>query len=78
MTIKEFAKVYEIPYSLAWQASYDVRPTSTLERNKDFSERELYESTMHILSQRALEKSRQGGMIETRRSRMRYIYRNRN
>ena len=61
MTLKEFARKYEIPYSLVWQASYDVQPAASMHRNKDFSEKELYRSVMHILSMRMLEKSRQAG-----------------
>ena len=77
MTIKEFSMKYEIPYSLAWQASYDVKPAETIRRNKDFSEKDLYRSVMHLLSQRALEKSRQAGEIMAQRNRIRYIYVNR-
>ena len=50
MTIREFAKKYEISYHLAWEASYDVKPVSTITRDKDFPEDELYHSVMRILS----------------------------
>ena len=41
MTIKAFAEKYDIPYSLAYEASYDVRPTLRREGNKDFDEQEM-------------------------------------
>ena len=41
MTIKAFAEKYDIPYNLAYEASYDVKPTLCREGNKDFDEQEM-------------------------------------
>ena len=78
MTLKEFAEVYNLPYTTVWQASYDVKPRSTEYRNKDFDEEELYKSVTHMLSQRSLEKARQAGLINEQREKVRQIHRERN
>jgi hypothetical protein len=77
MTLKEFARKYEIPYSLVWEASYNVKPTATIQRSKDFPEFELYASIMKLLSRRALKKCEQVGKIIEQRQRIRSIYINR-
>ena len=44
MTIKAFSEKYHINYNVAFNASKSVKPVSTLERDKDFSEDELFNS----------------------------------
>jgi len=78
VTLKEFAKQYNLPYTTVWQASYDVKPASTEYRNKDFDEEELYQSVIHLLSRRSLEKARQAGLINEQREKVRRIHRERN
>lgn len=41
MTIKEFAKKYDISYNLAYNASYLVQPISSAIRERDFPEDEM-------------------------------------
>ena len=44
MTIKEFSEKYDIPYNMAYNASYGVKPVSTALRDRDFMEEELKKS----------------------------------
>ena len=52
MTIREFADKYEIPYSIAYEASYKVSPVGTLKRDKDFPEDELFAAADKLLEKR--------------------------
>ena len=52
MTIKEFSDKYEIPYSIAYEASYKVSPVGTMTREKDFPEGELFEAADKLLQKR--------------------------
>ena len=52
VTIKAFAKKYGVPMSIAFEASYDVQPKATMERDKDFDEQEMYDSLVKILDKR--------------------------
>lgn len=73
MTIKGFAEKYEIPYSLAWQASCNVTPVATMTRNTDYPEEEMYREVQHILNERSLEHGKQVGLIQQQKTRMRWI-----
>ena len=44
MTIAEVAGKYNVPYSVAYEASYGVEPVATLERDKDFPEDKLFDN----------------------------------
>ena len=52
MTIKEFSDKYDVPYYLAYEASYKVRPVGTDRRDKDFPEDELFEETKSLIHRR--------------------------
>ena len=52
MTIKEFANKYRVPYHVAYNASYKIKPYASMERDKDFSEKELFEETKKMLESR--------------------------
>ena len=49
MTIKEFSDKYDVPYYLAYEASYKVRP---VRRDKDFPEDELFAETKSLIHRR--------------------------
>ena len=49
MTIKEFADKYDVPYHIAYEASYKVTPVGTLYRDKDFPEDDLFVETDKLL-----------------------------
>ena len=57
MTIKEFADKYGIPYSIVYEATYKVPYISTMRKDREYPERELYKDTNRIITQR-LEKHR--------------------
>ena len=45
MTIKEFANKYGIPYHVAYNATYHVKPISNLVRDRDYLEEDLFTAT---------------------------------
>ena len=53
MTIKEFANKYGIPYHVAYEATYRVKPISTMMRDRDFPEDELFDATSDLIEDRA-------------------------
>ena len=53
MTIKEFAEKYDLPYSVAYEASYGVHAVSTRIRDRDFPEDEMFKSTERLIAKRA-------------------------
>lgn len=53
MTIKEFANKYGIPYHVAYEATYRVKPISTMMRDRDFPEDELFDATSDLIKDRA-------------------------
>ena len=57
MTIKGFADKYNIPYHIAYEASYNVQPIGTWERDKDYPEDDLFNETKKLISKR-IEKHR--------------------
>lgn len=52
MTIKEFVSKYNVPYSVVWQATCNVKPVSTLMRDRDYPEKELYKAVAGMLVER--------------------------
>ena len=58
MTIKEFSDKYDVPYYLAYEASYKVQPTGSMQRDKDFPEDQLFDETVKLIHRR-YEKHRQ-------------------
>ena len=46
MTIKEFSDKYQIPYNIAFKASYVVKPVETFRRDKEYNEQELYDESV--------------------------------
>ena len=59
MTIKGFANKYGIPYSIAYQASFEVHPVSTMIRDRDYPEGDLYRATKKLLAKRIEDKQKQ-------------------
>ena len=54
MTLKEFSKKYEVKYGVVYAASYLVKPISTMQRDRDFPEEELYRQVTKELHRRAV------------------------
>ena len=52
MTLKEFSIKYEVPYNLVYDSSYGVKPVSTLRRDRDFPEKDLYQSVVQNINRR--------------------------
>lgn len=52
MTIKEFAKKYDVPYNLVYDATYRVKPESTWMRDRDYPEQALHDEIVSILRKR--------------------------
>lgn len=52
MTIKEFSDKYDVPYNMAYEASYRVSPVGTMQRDKDFPEDDLFVATDKLLEKR--------------------------
>ena len=50
MTIKEFSRKYNIPYYLAYKASYNFTPVSTYRRDREYSEEEMLIETHNYIS----------------------------
>ena len=50
MTIKEFAIKYQIPYSVVYQASYDVKKIN--EYDCSYHEKELFDAVNSIIAKR--------------------------
>ena len=46
MTIKEFSDKYQIPYNIAFKASYVVKPAATFRCDREYDEKELYDETL--------------------------------
>ena len=52
MTIREFIQKYQIPYHVAYEATYKVKPVSTMIRDRDYQEDELYKAVVEMLAER--------------------------
>ena len=52
MTIKEFANKYNIPYRIAYEATYLVKPSFPDMVNKEYSEKELIEAVHKNMKRR--------------------------
>lgn len=52
MTLKEFAKKYDIPYNVVYSATYNVRPLSTWMHDRDYPEQALHDEIISILQKR--------------------------
>ena len=52
MTIKDFALKYGVKYRMAFNASYGVTPHRTIDRLKDFDEKELMDSLINMLTEK--------------------------
>lgn len=65
MTIKEFADKYQIPYNIAYKASYVVRPMSAFRCDKEYDEQELYDETLRYVRSRLVIIRYQCDMYET-------------
>lgn len=49
MTLKAFAEKYGVSYTLVVEASISVKHIATIERDMDYSEKDLYEAVMYKL-----------------------------
>ena len=52
MTLKEFAQKYDVPYHVVYEASYKVPAISTMMRDRDFPEDELFDATSDLIEER--------------------------
>lgn len=50
MTIKDFSEKYHVPYYLAYEASFGVKPGCPDGRCKEFSEQEMVDNLLKIMS----------------------------
>lgn len=57
VTLKEFSKKYDVPYSVVYESSYRVHVESTMRRDREFPERELFAEVRRLLINR-IEKHR--------------------
>jgi len=55
MTMKEFARKYDIPYPVVYKASFRVHPVSSVKREKDYPEEDLLRETERFANQRIKE-----------------------
>ena len=55
MTIKEFAVKYMLQYHVAYKASFMVKPIATMNRDRDYDEKELHDATVKYLKRRLRE-----------------------
>jgi len=58
VTIKAFAEKYKITYCQAYELSYGVEPVSTMVRDKDFPEEELFENLVAFYDKQQFEGER--------------------
>lgn len=54
MTCKEFADKYNIPYHIAYAATYKVKPVSSMIRDRDYPEDDMREAVIRMLEQRII------------------------
>ena len=52
MTCKEFATKYNIPYHIAYAATYMVKPVSSMLRDRDYPEDAMLDAVRKMLQQR--------------------------
>ena len=52
MTIKEFANKYGIPYHIAYEATYRVKTISTMRRDREYPEDELFNAASDLIEAR--------------------------
>ena len=52
MTCKEFSIKYNIPYHIAYAATYKVKPVSSMLRDRDYPEDALLDAVRKMLQQR--------------------------
>ena len=52
MTIKEIAEKYGIPYNIAYQGTYGVKPVNTAMRDRDFPEAPVVAGIIYVLQDR--------------------------
>lgn len=52
MTIREFADKYHIPYHIVYEATYKVHAVSTMRRDRDFLEDDLFKAADELIQER--------------------------
>ena len=55
MTIKQFAAKYQIPYYMAYKASYKAQPVDYSLSERDYSEEDLLRETRKLVKRRLTE-----------------------
>ena len=53
MTIREFADKYHVPYHIVYEATYKVQAISTMRRDREYIEKELFDATSDLIEDRA-------------------------
>lgn len=52
MTLKEFAQKYDVPYHIVYEASYKVPAISTMRKDREYPEKELFLEVRRVVTNR--------------------------
>jgi hypothetical protein len=52
MTLKEFAQKYDVPYHVVYEASYKVPAISTMRKDREYPEKELFLEVRRVVTNR--------------------------
>lgn len=52
MTLKEFALKYNVPYHVVYEASYKVPTVSTMRKDREYPEKELFLQVRRLVNAR--------------------------
>lgn len=52
LTLKEFSRKYQVPYHIVYEASYKVHAISTMQKDREYPEKELFTEVRSVLSGR--------------------------
>ena len=50
MTLKEFSRKYQVPYHIVYEASYKVPAISTMRKDREFPEKQLFVEVMSAVN----------------------------
>lgn len=52
MTIREFSDKYRVPYSIVYESTYKVPSISTMRKDREYPEQELFTEVNRIITKR--------------------------
>ena len=52
MTIREFADKYDIPYHIVYESTYKVQTVSTMRKDREYPEKELFTEVRSLVNER--------------------------